>query len=153
MLHRLSYPQTNYVRSVLQIEFARQSAQTAPVFLFPSGRCHLRAVALCRSFVLRSLSAANAQCESIDSNFSRFSGQCRNPDSLRSFPFGGTRRNRRPKVQLPSLAVPLHPRLWSPPDSIGSAVLPALGILCPISAIRVAQTVPVFKQPPYRKET
>ena len=149
MLHRLSYPQTNYVRSVLQIEFARQSAQRAPVFLVPSGRCHLRAVALCRSFVLRSLSAANAQCESIGSSLSRFFGQCRNWQQ--AFGINGCK-----------LSVPLHPRLWSPPDSIGSAVLPALGILCPIAspspadlrpAIRVAQTVPVFKQPPYRKET
>jgi hypothetical protein len=43
-------------------------------------------------------------------------------------------------------AVPLHPRLWSPPGSMGLAVLPALGLLCLVFPDRLTRTVPVLKQ-------
>ena len=57
------------------IEFARQCAQRAPAFLIPSGRCHLRAVALRQSSVLRLGNAANAQDRAAPQSLNRLSVQ------------------------------------------------------------------------------
>jgi hypothetical protein len=93
-------------------------------------------------------------------------GNAANPDALHAFPFGGTgsaqdraapqplnrQTHQRHNDATGNLSrwfqstVPLHPRLWSPPGSMGLAVLPALGILCLVFPDRLTRTVPVLKQ-------
>ena len=92
-------------------------------------------------------------------------GNAANPDALHAFPFGGTgsaqdraapqplnrQTHQRHNDATGNLSrwfqstVPLHPRLWSPPVSIGFAVLPALGILCLIASPSPADLRPASR--------